>query len=77
MNLTKEDNKLIVNLGRQLRAIRLSKGLSMEKLAELADLDYSQISKIERGVNNTTVRTLSRIAKALQIPVKELFDFDS
>lgn len=48
----------------------------MEKLAEFSELDYSQISKIERGLTNTTIRTLNKISKALGVPVKDLFDFE-
>lgn len=75
MNASLEDKEFVIQFGHNLRLIRRSKGLSMELLAFKADLDYSQIGKIERGIVNTTISTSNKIAKALEIPVKDLFDF--
>jgi len=61
--------------GNNLRAIRKSKGISMEKLALEAGIDYSQIFDIEHGKINTTISTIHLIAKALNIPEIKLFDF--
>jgi len=47
----------------------------MEKLAQLASLEYSQISDIELGKINTTISTAYQIARTLEIHPKELFDF--
>lgn len=47
----------------------------MRKLALKADMEYSQLSKIERGVTNTTVSTLQALAEAMDIPVKDFFEF--
>ncbi len=47
----------------------------MEKLAELSDIDYRQLSYVELGEVNTTISTASAIAKGLDIPLRELFDF--
>ena len=63
-------------LGTRLREVRKLKGFSQEKLAFSADLELSQISRIERGVINTSVSQIFQISKALQIHPKELFDFD-
>jgi len=62
--------------GRNLRKIRKAQGVSMEKLALSAGIEYSQISDIEHGSINTTISTVHVIAKALEISEKELFDFD-
>ena len=61
--------------GLQLRKLRQGKGISMRGLAKEADIEYSQLSKIERGVINTTISTVYNLALALDIPVKEFFDF--
>lgn len=63
-------------LGKHLRELRLMHGLSQEQLAWKADLELSQISRIERGVINTSVSQLYSIAEALDIPVNELLDFE-
>ena len=67
----------IIEFGKNLRLIRKSKGISMEKLANLADFEYSQISRIELGQINTSLDTVFKLAKALSIDAKELFDFKS
>lgn len=61
--------------GNQLRIIRQGKGFSMRELAMQADMEYSQLSKIERGVINTTISTVHALAQALDVPEKDLFDF--
>lgn len=49
--------------------------MSMEKLSHLCEMEYSQISRIELGQINTSIDTVKKIADALNIDVKELFDF--
>lgn len=65
----------IIEFGKNLRLIRKSKGISMEKLANIADFEYSQISRIELGQINTSLDTVFKLAKALSIDTKDLFDF--
>lgn len=64
-------------VGNRLRTLRKARGLSQEQLAWKADLELSQISRIERGVISAGLSQLFTIAEALEIPVKELFDFDN
>jgi transcriptional regulator with XRE-family HTH domain len=47
----------------------------MRKLALQADMEYSQLSKIERGVINTTISTVYALSEALDIPMTEFFNF--
>jgi transcriptional regulator with XRE-family HTH domain len=60
--------------GSNVRARRDAKELSQEKLAELADLDRTYISSVERGARNLSILSIVRIAKALKISVAELCD---
>jgi transcriptional regulator with XRE-family HTH domain len=71
----KVNQEFCVALGTQVRGIRQKQGLSMRQLALQAEMEYSQLSKIERGVINTTVSTLQSLAEAMNIPVKDFFDF--
>ncbi len=64
-------------LGNHLRELRLARQMSQEQLAWKADLELSQISRIERGVINTSVSQLYSIAGALNVPVTELFNFEA
>jgi transcriptional regulator with XRE-family HTH domain len=65
----------IIEFGKNLRLIRKSKGISMEKLANIADFEYSQINRIELGQINTSLDTVFKLAKDLSIDAKDLFDF--
>lgn len=62
-----------MSIASNLKKIRAEKGLSLEKVARLADLSLSTVVKIEDGTNqNPTIDTLSKIAKALEIGVDDL-----
>lgn len=50
--------------------------MSQEQLAWKADLELSQISRIERGVISAVLSQLFTIAAALEIHIQELFDFE-
>ncbi|MFH1175269.1 MAG: helix-turn-helix transcriptional regulator [bacterium] len=63
------NNKIAENL----KKLRAKKGLSLEKIARLADLSLNTIVKVENGVNtNPTIETLTNIAKALEVGVDDL-----
>ena len=61
--------------GKRLRELRKMRGLSQEELAWKADSELSQISRIERGIINAGLSQVFKIAEALDVPVKDLFDF--
>jgi len=60
--------------GQNLRAIRKSKNLSMEQLANLAELEPVQIHRIETGKTNPKLSTIYVLAKALEVSPKVLFN---
>ncbi|HEY1663039.1 MAG TPA: helix-turn-helix transcriptional regulator [Verrucomicrobiae bacterium] len=59
-------------LGEAIRARRTKAGLSQEQLAEKADLARNYIGNIERAEYKVTLETLTRIAKALGVRVRDL-----
>ncbi|RKT01566.1 helix-turn-helix domain-containing protein [Chryseobacterium defluvii] len=61
--------------GDNLKKLRAEKKISQEELANSSDIPISQIGRIERGEVNTTISTIYVISKALEIDIKELFDF--
>lgn len=63
-----------VAYGNKVRQIRKDKGVSQEKLAELAELDRTYISDIENGKRNVSIETMFKIANALQSPLIKFFD---
>jgi transcriptional regulator with XRE-family HTH domain len=54
-------------LGTVIRDLRLSRGLSQEKLAELGDFERSYISKVENGLRAVRFKTVVRFANAFDI----------
>lgn len=76
LNVGQLRNKEFLNIfGKNLKKIRQEKGFTQEKLAFTIGVEISQISRIERGILNTSISTAEAIAKALDIPVKDLFNF--
>lgn len=69
------DKIFLKKFGRNLKKMRLEKGLSQEDLSYEGDLDISQIGRIERGEVNTSLCVIQRIAKALKVHPRELMDF--
>ena len=47
----------------------------MQSLADTINVEYSQISRIERGLINTSIGIAHSISQALEIDIKELFNF--
>jgi len=60
-------------VGINVRRIRVSKGISQERLAYDAGVDRSYLGGMERSEKNPTVDVLDRIAATLDIPIGELF----
>ncbi|MFI0429216.1 helix-turn-helix domain-containing protein [Mariniflexile sp. HMF6888] len=71
------EEAFIINLGVRIRQLREKKNLSQQDLANDCNIPKTQIGRIERAKVNTTVRTLIKIANALEIEPKELLDFHS
>lgn len=59
-------------LGKAIRRQRLNLGMTQEQLAEAADLHWTYISGIERGVRNVTIVNLHQIALALKVRIRDL-----
>ena len=64
------------NFAKKLKEIRDKKGMSKGQLSSLAGCDMSYIGKIERGEKYPTLKTIAKLAVALEIHAKDLFDFE-
>jgi transcriptional regulator with XRE-family HTH domain len=62
--------------GSHLRSLRKRSGLSQEETADKAGLHVTYLSGVERGLRNPSIRSVRRLAQALGVPARELFDFD-
>jgi DNA-binding XRE family transcriptional regulator len=60
-------------LGKRIRSLRIMKNLTMEELAMESGMDYSQISRIERGKINTSVYQIYMITNVLNITINDVF----
>jgi transcriptional regulator with XRE-family HTH domain len=60
-------------VARNLRRLRVHKGLSQEVLAVDARIDRTYVSRLERGLENPTVAVLERLAEALGAQIVEFF----
>jgi transcriptional regulator with XRE-family HTH domain len=58
--------------GKAIRIVRQEKGWSQEKLAEVAGLDRTYISGLERGARNPALSTVERVAAALDVQLSTL-----
>lgn len=72
----KRNIKYLKAFGENFRRLRKEKGMTMMQLAYEADIEYSQVAKIERGLLNTTISTVQILAHALGVKPAELFQFN-
>ncbi len=68
-------SRINYKLGRMIAQIRKQRNLTQEDLAEKVDLHYTTISRIETGESDPPVSTIEKIARALKVPLSELFSF--
>jgi len=71
--MTIEEQVILSDFGNRLRKLRVEKGFSQEKFADLTQLDRTYVSGLERGKRNPSYLILLKIAKSLNISVKDLF----
>ncbi|WP_443971310.1 helix-turn-helix domain-containing protein [Sphingobium sp. CR28] len=64
-------------VGRNVRRLRQSAGLTQEQLAFDASIDLTYVGGIERGRRNPSLLVMVRIAEALKVDPQALFSRDS
>lgn len=69
-----DKNSIQKLFGANLRKLRLSKGFTQEQLANELGVEISQISRIERGIINTSVITLYKLSIILKVNTDEFFN---
>lgn len=68
------DKNFLKKIGKRIRTLRKSQGLSQEMLAELTDLHPTYIGKIERATINASILSFQKITKALKMSLSEAFN---
>ena len=71
-----QDKTLLTKVGKRIRTLRLTVGLSQEKLAFKSGLDRTYIGSVERGERNIAIINLNKVCGALDISIAEFFNFD-
>ena len=62
--------------GQRVKELRKGKGLTQEQLAELINIEPPNVSKMESGLHFPQPEKIEKIAKALDISIKDLFEFE-
>lgn len=63
-------------LGKRIQELRKIRNLTQSQLAELIDVEVVTVSRIENGSRFPQKENLENIAKALNVEIKDLFDFE-
>lgn len=63
--------------GRRLQRLRIEGRITQEQLADQVGITIESISNIERGIHGPSFDNLEKIARALQVPVYRLFEFEN
>ena len=63
-------------IGRRIKYLRELSSMSQKDLAYSADLDRSYIASVENGSRNISIVNIEKIAIALNVNLKEFFDYD-
>lgn len=67
-------NTKLKQFGERVRSLRMAKGLSQEKLAELSGLHRNYIGGVERGERNIGILNVFKLSEALEISPSELLN---
>jgi len=68
------DDQLLVLFALNVRRVRLKMGRTQTEMADAADIDRTYVSGVERALRNVSIRNIQRIADALEVDVRVLFD---
>jgi transcriptional regulator with XRE-family HTH domain len=69
-----ENKEVLIKFGQRVRQLRKNNNLSQEELSFKANLHRTYIGMIERAEKNITLVNIEKIAKALNVDIKELFN---
>lgn len=70
------ESQLYIAVGKKIKECRERIGISQQELADRCNFEKSNMSRIEAGRTNPTLKSLFLISKALDIPLKNLFELE-
>lgn len=63
-------------LGKKIKKLRLSRGLTQQKLADASEIDIRTVQRIEKGEHGVGLHIIFAIADAFEMTVSDLFKYD-
>lgn len=67
---------LLIKFGKKVQEERMKRGISQERLGELAKVHRTYIGMIERAERNITLTSMEKIARALKMKLGDLINID-
>lgn len=71
-----DDRQLFFGIGERIRQLRTERGISQQELAAMCDFEKSNMSRIESGKTNLTLKNMYKISRALGVRLSDLVDFE-
>ncbi|ACY17646.1 response regulator [Haliangium ochraceum] len=71
--ILRREDELHASIGRNIRELRKTRGLTLKQLSRRTNLSVSLLSQIERAESSASVSSLFKVATALDVPITELF----
>ncbi len=71
-----DESELFIKVGERIRDFRQGQSMSQSSLADECDFERSNMSRIEAGRTNLTLRSLFRISRALGVKLSDLLDVE-
>jgi transcriptional regulator with XRE-family HTH domain len=62
--------------GQKIKSLREQKGISIEHLANISNVDRNYISDIEKGKRNVSITIIEKLSKGLEVKIQELFNYE-
>ena len=76
MDSFKLNQLYLEKFGENILKRRIELGLSYRQLAQKCDVDFSAISKIEKGLKSFEFSTIIELSRGLEVHPRDLFNFD-
>lgn len=71
-----KQQEFFVIVGKRIAGYRKERKMTQVVLSDLCDMEQSNLARLESGKMNLTLETLFKLSKALDVPVKNFFDFE-
>lgn len=75
--ISNNNENINILFGKRVKECRTNLGISQEELGYMTGLHRTYIGHIERAEKNITLKNIEKIAKSLNIDIKDLFDFSN